>query len=64
MKEITLIITCEITAIDFVEDEDVAMLIDADETISESIKDCLGADDVQILKNQLFVNDSVCLSRS
>lgn len=57
MKEVTMITTCEITTIANVEDEDITLLANADKKISEFIKDDLGADHVQILKNQVFVRD-------
>lgn len=54
MKKITMIITCEITTTEVVEDDDVVMLDDSDKAVSDLIKDLCGADDVQILKKSIL----------
>ena len=61
MKEITMITTCEITTIVKVTD-DAALLVETNKDavgsqIAERIKSDMDADDVNILKNQIFIRD-------
>ena len=61
MKEVTMVVTCEITLIETFTDEEVDFLEANkslyDEQLSEIIKDDLVADHVNILKNQIFNHD-------
>lgn len=61
MKEVTMITTCEITVIETVNDEDVALLEanknSVEKQIRNIIKSDLGADDVVIMKTKLFIRD-------
>ena len=61
MKEVTMVVTCEITLIETFTDEEVDFLEANkslyDEQLSEIIKDDLVADHVNILKNQIFIHD-------
>lgn len=61
MKEITMIATCEITSICTFSDEDVAVITthkdEFEKALRERIKSDLHADDVNILKNQIFIRD-------
>ena len=60
MKEITMVTTCEITAVAVVTDEDAAF-VENNEFIKESLcaelKKDTGADDVKIKTNQIFIRD-------
>ena len=58
MKEITMITTCEITTIAVVTDEDAVFVEtrgNVNDIIRDQMKKDLNADDVNILKNQIFV---------
>ena len=61
MKEITMIITCEITTITTVSDNGTDELVahkdDVEAKVREIIKRDLHSDDVNILNCQLFVRD-------
>ena len=61
MKEVTVILTCEITYVETLDDEDAEFLEEHkkefEEGICEQLKDDSGAADVKILKNQIFIRD-------
>ncbi len=61
MKEITMIITAEMTSVVKVSDEDAAIIeahkYSIEQCIINKIKYELKADDVNILKNQIFIRD-------
>lgn len=61
MKEITMVTTCEITDIAIVTDEDADFVIGNQDMIKDllpdQIKEDLGVDNVNILKNQIFIRD-------
>lgn len=63
MKEITMVTTCEITTILEVTDEAALLLETNMDTIEKSLcdkmKSDLSADDVNILKNQIFIHDTL-----
>lgn len=61
MKEITMIASCEITSVAVISDEDAeAVLMDKDgftSAVRNIILEDTKADDVNILKNQIFIRD-------
>jgi hypothetical protein len=61
MKEVTMVTTCEITVIVKVTDDGVSIIEMNKETIEgqvkQLIKSDLQADNVKILKNQIFIRD-------
>ena len=61
MKEITMITTCEITAVEKCSDEQAELVANNMEAIKNTlpalIKSELHADNVNILKNQIFIRD-------
>lgn len=62
MKEVTMIITCEITVIEKVSDEEATIFeVNKDsieQQINDIIKSDLVVDDVNIIKNQIFIRDA------
>jgi hypothetical protein len=61
MKEVTMVITCEVTAIGCMTDEQAAILEEMMPLktvfLEDDFKRNLGADNVNILKNQIFIRD-------
>ena len=61
MKEVTMVTTCEITVIVKVTDDGASIIEMNKETVEgqvkQLIKSDLQADDVKILKNQIFIRD-------
>lgn len=61
MKEITMVTTCEITCISVVTDEEANFMLthrdDVESKLPDFIKSDVVADDVNVLKNQIFVRD-------
>lgn len=62
MKEITMVVTCEITSVAVVTDEDAVFVETRDiqcfkDQICKEIKDELNADDANVLNVQFFIRD-------
>lgn len=62
MKEVTLVLSCQITSIATVSEEDADLLCDLSDKrlrdVEKQMKDDLGVDDVLILDHKAFVMDA------